>query len=33
VSSGEPVSLEVLRGAVEAVLGEPAETLAKPASL
>ena len=33
VSSGEPVSLEVLRGAVEAVLGEPAETLAEPGSM
>jgi hypothetical protein len=33
VSSGERVSLEVLRGAVEAVLGEPAETLAEPGSM
>ncbi|MFU8820323.1 MAG: hypothetical protein ACNA8G_02095 [Gammaproteobacteria bacterium] len=33
VSKGEPVSLEVLRGAVEAVLGERAETLAEPASM
>jgi len=33
VSSGEPVSLDVLRDTVEAVLGEPAETLAEPAAL
>lgn len=30
VASGEAVNLEVLRGAVEAVMGEPAETLAEP---